>query len=70
METEERVLVLKRIHVTYTIDAPESAREIVERVHAVHHRYCPVYRSLATAIAITTAYRLEATEARSRDRPS
>jgi len=60
VETEDTVLVLKRIHVAYTIDAPESAREVVERVHAIHHRYCPVSRSIERAIDITTEYRLRA----------
>ncbi len=64
------MLVLKRIHVAYTLDAPESAREVVERVHAVHHQYCPVHRSIAAAIAITTEYRLGATDAPSGERPS
>ena len=59
METEERVLVLKRIHVAYTLDAAADARDAVERVHAVHHRYCPVHRSIAGSIEITTEYRLE-----------
>jgi len=58
VETEDKVLVLKRIHVAYTIDAPESARETVDRVHAIHHRYCPVHRSVERSIAITTEYRL------------
>lgn len=58
METEEKVLVLKRIHVAYTIDAPESARATIDRMHAIHHRYCPVHRSIERSIAITTEYRL------------
>ena len=58
VETEDKVLVLKRIHVAYTLDAPEAARETVDRVHAVHHRYCPVHRSVERSIAITTEYRL------------
>ncbi len=58
MELEEKVLVLRRIHVIYSLDAPASARETVERVHGIHHRFCPVYRSIASAIAITTEYRL------------
>lgn len=62
VEVEEHVLVLRRIHVIYTLDAPESARETVERVHAMHHRYCPVYRSIERAIAITTEYRLGRSE--------
>ena len=58
MEAEDGVLVLRRIHVAYTLDAPESARDTVDRVHALHHRYCPVHRSVERSIAITTAYRL------------
>ncbi len=58
VELEDKVLVLRRIHVVYSLDAPASVRETVERVHAVHHRFCPVYRSIASAIAITTEYRL------------
>jgi uncharacterized OsmC-like protein len=62
VELEERVLVLRRIHVTYTLQAPESERETVERVHAVHHNSCPVYRSIAAAIAITSEFHLASDE--------
>lgn len=58
MELEEKVLVLRRIHVVYQLQAPESSREVVERVHAMHHRFCPIYRSIERAIGITTEYRL------------
>jgi uncharacterized OsmC-like protein len=58
VETEGKVLILRRIHVRYELKAPPSARETVERVHAVHAQSCPVYRSLEGAIAITTEYRL------------
>jgi uncharacterized OsmC-like protein len=60
IETEGKVLILRRIHVTYQLKAPASAQETVERVHAVHAQSCPVYRSLQGAIAITTEYRLGA----------
>ena len=59
VEIEDKVLVLKRIHVVYTIHAPESARETIERVHGVHHKSCPVYRSIGSAIEITTEYQIE-----------
>lgn len=59
MELDDDVLVIKRIHVRYRLRAPEEARETVERVHAVHHYHCPVYRSLAGAIDITTEIALE-----------
>ncbi len=53
-----------------TLDAPEAARETLERVQAVHHGYCPVHRSTAAATAITTEYRSGVTDAQSGDRPS
>ncbi len=60
VELEETVLVLRRIHVTYSLAAGEDARETVERVHAVHHTFCPVYRSISAAIAISTEFQLRA----------
>jgi uncharacterized OsmC-like protein len=58
IELEDKVLVIKRIHVVYELVAPESARQTIERVHGFHREKCPVYRSLAKAIEITTEYRL------------
>ena len=58
VETEDGVLVLRRIHVAYRLLAPEEVRATVERVHGVHHPHCPVYRSLRAAIAITTSFEL------------
>lgn len=46
--------MLRRIHVVYRLRAAETDRETVERVHAMHHRHCPVYRSIRRAIDITT----------------
>ena len=54
MEKEDHVLVLKRIHVVYHIDAAPDDRDTIERVHAVHHDACPVYRSIHRAIEVTT----------------
>lgn len=59
MELDDGVLVIRRIHVRYRLRAPEDVRETVERVHGVHHRHCPVYRSLEGAIEITTEIELE-----------
>lgn len=58
MELDGNVLVIRRIHVTYRLRAPESARETIERVHAIHADHCPVARSLRGAIAISTSYEL------------
>jgi uncharacterized OsmC-like protein len=59
IETEDRVLVIKRIHVIYHLKASADSGEVIERVHKIHAEHCPVYRSLYKAIEITTEYRLE-----------
>jgi uncharacterized OsmC-like protein len=59
IETEDKVLVIKRIHVVYHLKAPAETLEKIERVHQVHADHCPVYRSLHKAIVITTEYQLE-----------
>ncbi|MCA1582644.1 MAG: OsmC family protein [Acidobacteria bacterium] len=61
IENEDGVLVIKRIQVLFHLKAPAAVRETVERVHGFYAQKCPVYRSIHTAIAITTAY--EITEA-------
>jgi len=58
VELEDNVLVIKRIHVVYTLATSAENREIVDRVHAMHANHCPVFRSLHTAIDITTEYKL------------
>ena len=59
METEDGILVIKRIRVVYHLKAPENARDTAERVRAMHHDHCPVYRSIAGCIDITTELQLE-----------
>lgn len=54
IETDNKVLVIRRIHVVYHLKARAEDRETIERVHAVHYRSCPVYMSLHEAIGITT----------------
>ena len=60
VEVDDKVLILRRIHVTYKLRAPEDKREVIERVYAVHARHCPVYRSIEGAIDVTTELELEA----------
>ena len=56
VELESKVLVIKRIFVTYSgLTVAEEDRAKVERVLAVHADGCPVARSLRGAIDITTA---------------
>ncbi len=56
IEKEGKVLVVKRIHVSYTLRGVETAedREKVERAHRVHADSCPVARSIRDAIDIST----------------
>jgi uncharacterized OsmC-like protein len=55
VELEGKVLVVKRIEVTYTgLDLADQDAEKVQRVLAVHADGCPVARSLKGAIEITT----------------
>lgn len=56
VETEENVLVIKRIHVEFHLVAPEEARETVERVHGMYAMRCPLYRTLRGAIQLSSSY--------------
>ena len=58
VETEDGVLVIRRIHVHYLLQASTDHRDSIERVHDFHKRFCPVYRSLAPAIDISTSFEL------------
>ena len=58
MEEEEGVLVVRRIHVSMRLLAPEETREKVERVHAVYAMRCPLYRTLHNAIRLTSSFEL------------
>ncbi len=53
-KADDGVLVLRRINVTYTLRAGEAEREVAERVHGIHKKSCPVYRSLMNSIDIET----------------
>jgi uncharacterized OsmC-like protein len=55
VETEDGVLVLRRIHVVFTLkDVTGDKVEAAQRAHAVFKEKCPVYRSLYRAIDVTT----------------
>jgi uncharacterized OsmC-like protein len=56
IESEDGVLVIRRIHVAMTIRTVEENRETIERVHGFFSSKCPVYRSLIPAISITSSY--------------
>jgi len=52
-------MVIRKIHVTYHLEAEKVDREVIDRVHSFHAAKCPVYRSLCGAIDITTEYELD-----------
>jgi len=54
LELEGNVLIIKRIHLVYHLATSAADRDKVEQIHAHHLENCPVYRSISTAIAITT----------------
>jgi len=60
VETEEGVLVIRRIHVAMRLVASEQLKETVERVHGVYPMRCPLYRTLQKAIQLTSACELVA----------
>jgi uncharacterized OsmC-like protein len=59
VETDEGVLVIKRIHLAMRLVAPEQALETVERVHGLYPMHCPLYRTLHKAIQLTSSFTLE-----------
>ena len=65
IEKDGNVLVIRRIHIVYhlKIDAQLLAekREAMERAYKVHPPSCPVHRSIAGCIEITTDLVVEQT---------
>src|SRR5712692_6415385 len=49
VETEDNVLVIRRIHVAMRLVAGEEVKERIERVHGVYAMKCPLYRTLYKA---------------------
>lgn len=57
--TDDGVLVIRRIEVTYHLRAAESQRPAIERVLGVHADHCPVARTLRGCVEIDTRLELE-----------
>jgi organic hydroperoxide reductase OsmC/OhrA len=60
VELEGSVLVIRRIHVRFSLKAPRSQKETAERVHGIYAENCPIYRSIKNCIAMTTELQFEA----------
>ncbi len=63
VETEEGVLVIRRIHVAMRLVASEDVKESIERVHGIYAMRCPLYRTLYKAIKLTSSVELVTTVA-------
>ncbi len=59
--TEDGVLVIRRIRVTYHLQVPEGKEEVARRVHEMHREKCPVYRTVRDCIDVTTELELKRT---------
>ena len=58
VETEEGVLVIRRIHVAMLLNAPQDVKETVARVHGIYAMRCPLYRTLDNSIRLTSSFEL------------
>lgn len=55
---DEKVLIIRRIDVTYRLKLPAEHHELARRVHGFHAGFCPVARSIEGSIAIGTELEL------------
>lgn len=62
IELDGKILVIKRIHVAYTLrgagEVDEETQAKIDRAHARHAEFCPVARSIRDSIDITTSLEL------------
>jgi len=58
VESEEGVLVIRRIHVAMRLLAPQEAKATVERTHSMYAMHCPLYRTLHKTIQLTSSVEL------------
>ena len=58
VESEDGVLVIRRIHVSMRLIAPEEVKAVVERVHGIYPMHCPLYRTFHRTLELTSSYTL------------
>ena len=60
VEADEGVLVLRRIHVVFTLAGAAADKiDSATRAHEVFKMKCPVYRSVYRAIDVTTELKIQ-----------
>ncbi|MDX1614724.1 MAG: hypothetical protein R3300_10480 [Candidatus Promineifilaceae bacterium] len=55
----DKVLVIRRIHVSYRLRLEAGQHDAAERAHARHVDYCPVAQSIKGCIEISTSLSME-----------
>ena len=60
VESEDGVLVIRRIVVHHRLAAPGEQRSIIEEVHQAYPLRCPLYRTLHRCIDFRISYELVA----------
>ena len=58
VETDDGVLVIRRIRVRYLLRIQPDEADAAGRAHDMHHSKCPVYRTLCGCIDISTELEL------------
>ena len=58
VETEDNVLVIRRVHVAMRLVGHPELKDEIERVHGMYAMNCPLYRTLHKAIQLTSSYEL------------
>jgi uncharacterized OsmC-like protein len=58
VETEDGVLVIRRIFVHHRVAASDNVSSVVEEVHSAYPMQCPLYRTLHRCIDFKISYEL------------
>ena len=58
VETEDGVLVIRRIFVHHRLKTSQDVRNTVEEVHKNYPMHCPLYRTLHRCIEFKVSYEL------------
>jgi uncharacterized OsmC-like protein len=59
IEKDGKVLVIRRIHVTYHLKLKPEQHEAAQKVHGFHADFCPAARSIKGSIEVTTELKFE-----------
>lgn len=59
IELDGKVMVIRRIHVTYQLKLKPEQRETAEKVHGFHADHCPVARTMKGCVEISTELQMQ-----------